>query len=178
MSPSCAMNWLRIIRTCLPARIVFVNLLGLMVTGAIAAESAPNVQPEGRTELSATLPNHKTARVALVQAIVGNNFPYKEALMWGGDVGKIPKSVVTLIEIHVGKESVFIPLSAYADLGDVRLASINSTARGFELQLHGGDTATSYDASLKFSDSYILSKTVTLREFPRQRLERTLYRFP
>jgi hypothetical protein len=172
------MNWLKLPGTYICARIVLLHCLGLMVTTAVAAENTQIVQPEGRTELSLTLPGGKLVRITLLQTAIADNFSYKDALLWGGDVGEIPKTVMSLINVHINNENVFVPFSAYGDLGDLRLVSVESTAEGFNLQLHGGYTATSYDAILKFSRTYILSRTVTLREFPRQRLERTIYRFP
>ncbi len=98
--------------------------------------------------------------------------------MWGGDVGEPPETVLTLIQVSQNKKPVFVRLSAYGDLGDVKFASLEPTKEGFALHLHGGNTATSYDATFSFSHGYLNTRTVRGREFPDEAWEKTRYSFP
>ena len=140
--------------------------LGLITATAIAAEAVHVIKPEGRTDVIFTRLGGNVVRVTLWQTKVGSAYPYKDALLWGGDVGELPKIVLSSIQIQDGNETVFMPLSAYGDLGDVRSASLDSTTQqGFTLNLHGGDTAASYDAALNFERGYLVRRTVVLREF-------------
>jgi hypothetical protein len=142
-----------------------------------AAGTTQTIKPDGRTDLALTRPGMNPVRVALWLTKIETSFPYKGALLWGGDVGVLPQEVVSSIEVYDGDQMIFVPLSAYGDLGDVKLASVDSTARGFTLNLHGGATATSYDAKLSFEGGYLTSRSVASREFPQQVREQTSYSF-
>jgi hypothetical protein len=151
--------------------------LVLTAVCASAAGTTQTIKPDGRTDLALTRPGMKPVRVALWLEKVETSFPYKDALLWGGDVGVLPLEVVGSIEVYDGDQMIFVPLSAYGDLGDVKLASVDPTARGFALNLHGGATASSYDAKLSFEGGYLVSRSVASREFPQQVREQTSYLF-
>lgn len=155
-------------------------LFACLVLTAVCASAAGTTQatkPDGRTDLVLTRPGMKSVRVALWLTKIGNTFPYKDALLWGGDVDVLPQQVVSAVEVSDGDQMIFVPLSAYGDLGDVKLASLDPTARGFTLNLHGGATATSYDAKLSFEGGFLVSRSVAAREFPQQVREQTNYSF-
>jgi hypothetical protein len=135
------------------------------------------VDADGRTELSLTRTDG-AVRIVIMQTVVHDSYPYKDAILWGGDVGELPKTIVTSIQVRIGTEEIFIPLSAYSDLGNVKFASIDSADHGFTLRIHGGDGATSYDAALAFKRTYLISREVALREFPKERRDATSYSFP
>jgi hypothetical protein len=158
----------------------FAFFVCLVLTAACmnAAGTTQVIKPNGRTDLTLTRRGMKSVRVALCLTKIENTFPYKNSLLWGGDVGELPQQVVISIEVYDGDQIIFVPLSAYGDLGDVKLASLDPTARGVALNLHGGAAATSYDAKLSFEGGYLVSRTVALREFPQQRREETNYSFP
>jgi hypothetical protein len=147
-------------------------------TGATAAETLSAIKSEGTTELTYKAPNGNIIRVEISQVKIESSFPYKDALLWGGDVGEPPETVLTLIQVSQNKKPVFVRLSAYSDLGDVKFASLEPTKEGFALHLHGGNTATSYDATLSFSRGYLSTRTVRGREFPDEAWEKTRYSFP
>lgn len=160
-----------------PSRIVFLlACLALPVLGAQAAEPLQAVNPDGPTKLILKGP---AASVTLWIKKLSSAFPYKNALLWGGDVGELPEDVVSAVQVQAARVGeIFVPLSAYADLGDVKFASLEPTAYGFILRLHGGETATSYDAELVFRNAFLVSRAVTLRENPQESREETTYSFP
>ena len=166
-----------ILRGPLRALALFLSLV-LAAVCVNAAGTPQAIKPDGRTDLTLIRPGTKSIRVAVWLTKIGNTFPYKNPLLWGGDVGELPQQVVSSIEVYEGDEMIFVPLSAYGDLGDLKLASLDPTARGFTLNLHGGETATSYDAKLSFEGGYLVSRAVALREFPQQAREQTHYSFP
>jgi hypothetical protein len=159
---------------------VFVLLicLELLTVASHGAETAQAISPDGRTELTLAKSSNALVRVSITQIKVGDSFSYKNALLWGGDVDRLPEFVLSSVVIQEGNETIFVPLSAYSDLGDVKLASLNASSNGFILNLHGGNTASGYDVILMFSRGYLVSRTVRLREFPEERLEKTTYSFP
>lgn len=161
-------------------RCVAVVLLcsGLVTVQAGAVEVSQPVVPEGNTELKLDRVAGRSLNVVISQSRIRESYPYKEALLWGGDVGELPRTVMTGIRIDYGKEAVFVPVSAFGDLGDVQRASLAPEGRGFVLRLHGGNTAAAYDATLRFDRGFITSRTVRLREFPDQRWDKTTFAFP
>jgi hypothetical protein len=136
------------------------------------------VAPNRSTELSLSRPATAPVHVTLSLTALGSSFPYKNALLWGGDVDQLPQQIVGAVQVSEGSQVVFVPLSAYSDLGDVKSAALNPTEKGFTLELHGGNTASEYDAELKFVAGYLVSRKVALRAFPNQRTERATYAFP
>ena len=159
-------------------RVGWALALLLLATRAIGADTLQPVKADGATELTLGLPSANTIHVTIRQAKVGGTSPNKDALLWGGDVGQPPETVLSSIQIQNGSgEAIPIPLSAYGDLGDVKWASLNSTKEGYSLSLHGGETATSYDAELRFAKGLLRTRVVRLREFPEQRWEKATYSF-
>jgi hypothetical protein len=110
-------------------------------TGATVAETLSAIKSEGTTELTYKAPSRNIIRVEISQVKIESSFPSKDALLWGGDVGESPETVLTLIQVSQNKKPVFVRLSAYSDLGDVKFASLEPTKEGFALHLHGGNTA-------------------------------------
>ena len=79
---------------------------------------------------------------------------------------------------YADQKLIFVPLSAFGDLGDVMSVSFSSIARGFRVSFHGGNTAASYDATLLFERGVLLRREVRLRELPDERWEKARYGFP
>lgn len=156
--------------------IVFLNTIPSLVN----AEEFIN----GIARLKGTLTNGSVVQIKVYAAKLTSQFPYKNAFMWGGDMESeteaiMPKTVVSAINIKMGNENFFMPLSAYCDLGnpyDVRFENIKNG--GFKLTIagHGGE-ATSYHAVLEFNEENILRKKVFLDTFPDQVWEQTTYSF-
>jgi hypothetical protein len=136
------------------------------------------VNPSGRSEFSFKDLSGVPIAVTVTQLKLSESYPYRDALLWGGDVGRLPQSVVSGIQIQKNHESVFIPLSAYSDLGDVKSVSFEAVTRGFRVSLRGGNTAASYDATLFFEGRVLTGREVRLRELPDERWEKSTYGFP
>jgi len=96
------------------------------------------VNPTGSTELSFNDVSGGPITVTGHTIKVGPVLIPTASTIVGGDIGRLPQSVVSAIQIQKGKETIFVPLSAYGDLGDVKSVSFNPMARGFRVSLHGG----------------------------------------
>lgn len=151
-------------------------LASLLVCNLISAGTLYTMNV-GTTQLTLKLSDNTVAEVLLHQITIGDNYLYKNALLWGGDIGQLPKVVLISVNVQVNNEQIFVPLFAYSDLGEIKTASLEKALGGFNLLLHGGNTATSYDAVLTFKQGYLHSKKVALREFPNQRWEKIIYSF-
>jgi hypothetical protein len=106
--------------------------------------------------------------------------PCKAAASWiWGAENTCPDTVVGALEVKVAGEPIFVPLSAFADLGNPRSVRIESRkGKGrFAIILTGGDAATSYSATLEFRDNLLSERVVRSGEFPDQAWGKTLYKF-
>ena len=103
---------------------------------------------------------------------------YSKAYMWGGDETSPPKRIIKAITVLRNGQIFFIPLSAYADLGNPREISLEKLPKhGFRLILSGGDAAGSYNAMLDFKKNEISRRKVTSGEFPKEVWEETVFSF-
>jgi len=98
---------------------------------------------------------------------------------WGGSEvpgDRLPDFLVSNISVKVGKEEIYIPLSAYGDLTEAREVSVDlETKKTFQLKISGGDTAGSYTAVLTFANGALTKRKVWSGEFPDERFEETKY---
>ena len=97
---------------------------------------------------------------------------------WGAE-NVCPRTFVGALEVKAAGTLLFIPLSAFADLGEPRNVRVE-TRKGksrFAVVLIGGDAATSYKATLEFRDNFLSERVVRHGEFPAQSWEKTLYKF-
>lgn len=105
-------------------------------------------------------------------------FPYSKSYTWGGDDMTSPKRIIKKVTVLRNGQSLFIPLSAYADLGNLRKISLlKISSRGFRLTISGGDAAGSYDAMLDFKKDAISRRRVVSGEFPKEVWEETTFSF-
>lgn len=131
----------------------------------------------GAVDATYPLAHRVTLHVRVTTTKVGPAFPFRDGFMWGGDGPERPRCVIDLITIRAGASPVFVPLSAYADLGDPGdLKVLPAPGRfGFALMIRGGDAAGAYEATLTFRDNEIRRRRVTSGEFPQQVWQDTRY---
>lgn len=106
--------------------------------------------------------------------------PCKAAFSWRwGAENACPNAVIGSIEVKVNTELVFVPISAFADLGNARVVQIKSRKGKdrFAILLVGGEAATSYKATLEFQKNVLRERIVRHGEFPAESWERTIYKF-
>lgn len=93
---------------------------------------------------------------------------------WGVDDGS-PAISVTALTITVGRDTVDIPFTAWADMGyptDLRLAASDG---GGTVVLDGGDTSTHYTASWFIEKGRLQRRRVELGEFASEIWQETTY---
>lgn len=141
--------------------------LGTPITGSTATVSL-NKNQAGEINASITTLN------------ISSEYPYDRSSMWGGDEESqaFPKKIIHSISVVKNKQKIFVPLSAYADLGDPNYAELKSlTTKKFQLIISGGDAAGSYKATMEFENNEILKRKVVSGEFPNDAWEETQYKF-
>jgi hypothetical protein len=129
------------------------------------------------TEVRLQLKNGSEVEIVLKKRALDSSFPYESALMWGGDDDVLPKAVLSMLSVKVAGKVVFIPLSAYADLGAVRDASVGAKRGGFNITILGGDASSAYRAVLQFRSGLLKQRQVASQEFPNQVWQSTSYSF-
>lgn len=96
---------------------------------------------------------------------------------WGAE-NSCPKSTVSALEISVDGVAVFMPVSAFLDLGNPRSVRIDPSREGQSLiTIVGGDAATSYAATLQLGGHVLAERVVRHGEFPDESFEKTVYGF-
>lgn len=106
--------------------------------------------------------------------------PCKTASSWRwGAENSCPSTFVEALEVKVNDKLLFVPLSAFADLGNPRNVHIETRKEKdrFAVVLTGGDAATSYSATLEFRDNFLSERMVRHGEFPSEAWEKTHYKF-
>ena len=101
----------------------------------------------------------------------------KTGYRWGGEDIEPPRFLVSQLNVTVGGDEVFVPISAFVDLGTPRDVEVTATHRGFDVIIRGGDAATAYRAILVFERRSLIRRRVQLSEFPIEAAEETKYRF-
>jgi len=123
---------------------------------------------DGPVRVSVSLENGRTTE----------DCPNARSWRWGSEQA-CPAQRISAIEVGYRKHSVFIPYSAFADLGNPTSLVIErgSASNTYSIKIVGGDAATSYSATLKFKAELLLEKIVRHGEFPESAWEKTLYNF-
>lgn len=119
-------------------------------------------------------------RVTVEVTYLPKSQPCKAASSWRwGAENTCPNAVVGALVVKVSGMPAFVPLSAFADLGNPRTVRIESRkGKGrFAVVLIGGDAATSYTATLEFRNNLLSERIVRHGEFPAESFEKTRYKF-
>jgi hypothetical protein len=105
-----------------------------------------------------------------------------EDWVWGSDQ-ECPRTVIAALTVGLGEQVIFVPVSAYGDLANLRSIAAHETADGFEVHFSGGDAASAYNATLDFQRDagvgfpVLRARKVRSGEFPTEAWEETRYRF-
>lgn len=109
----------------------------------------------------------------------GNRSCLSAESWWWGAEQSCPSVRIAALEVKFRGKAVFIPFSAFSDLGNPHKVSIARTnsAEEYIVRIDGGDAADSYTAVLRFKSSLLLERKVASGEFPDDAWEQTIYKF-
>jgi hypothetical protein len=99
-----------------------------------------------------------------------------EGWRWGAEA-ECPNLSIGGMQVHIASSSIFVPRSAFADLGSPIDITIVNRRKGFDVIIRGGDAATSYIATLQFSNRLIEKRRVESGEFGKLAWENTIFSF-
>jgi hypothetical protein len=156
----------------------------LLIAICIDASHAASVKfYDGVARINARSPDGSPIEIMVSTTKYSPSFPYRAGYEWGADTTPsnpspaYPKSVITSVDVTVGKVKILIPLSAYSDLANPNTLTFETTSNGFRLIVVGGDAGGAYKAELYFEGKYIKRRKVASAEFPTEAWEETVYTF-
>lgn len=130
---------------------------------------------EGHHETIASAFKHKTIAVRTeVARLVDTRCA---GWRWGSE-GECPRLAIVGLAVAVDGEDIFVPRSAFADLGSPRSVTLRTRANSFDVIVEGGDAATSYTATLTFTQTALTRRKVFGNEFRQTAWDETKYSFP
>ena len=103
-------------------------------------------------------------------------FPFTAGYRWGAETRQ-PQTIVAAVELNVGHNKVFVPLSAYADLANPVSVHLDTEKRPYRLSIEGGDASVAYEAQISFNGSFVLRRKVRNKSFPESAWEETQYSY-
>jgi hypothetical protein len=156
----------------------------LMFVDSVAkAEGEKKPVSVGTTTVLAKMHNGAEVRATLkVEKAVASKLSHRDYWgtmegIWGPDTTfhEGPRSIVTRLTVAIGRDTVFIPFSAYGDLSEPNEVSVSSGGAGVTVYVRGGDAAASYFASLVVLHGLLYKRRVESGEFSSERWEETVY---
>lgn len=152
---------------------LLVLTLGLLPTAHAATRMSSHTI---RTRLQLSRTRQVTATV--ITTPLPKDYLYRRRTMWGGDRGESARRIITRIGVRVGKAPQYLPLSAYADLGDPTRVYLQPLPKAhFRLVIHGSDAGGAYTAYFYFRQGNLVHRKVVSGEFPSEVWEDTRYGF-
>src|SRR5712691_6916897 len=130
-------------------RICVTFILVFLIAGTATSEDRVNL----RDGVASTVKQDKKGnRVSVVirAAVPSPSFPPYGGYRWGSEMRR-PESIVTALEISVGKDTVFVPLSAYSDLTNPQSILLETEGRSYRVSILGGDASVAYEAVVVFT---------------------------
>ena len=123
----------------------------LVLCVQLAAQSrSSKMNPAGETAVSASLGKvklHAVFNTSIVKINTDDKIPQFPQCTYS----RFPCVVVQQLRLSVNDVRIFVPRSAYADLGDIQSAEFSNKAGRFILTIKGGDASESYIAQIVFS---------------------------
>lgn len=153
------------------------RLMSLFVAAIVAIATGATAAPAGSPTVVRTITQSLgswTATVDVRQVSADDAFAGE---MWGGNASDPVGTAVARLALVSDSTTIWIPLSAFADLGNPRELSLERKGRGVLLRLRGGETGEAYDARFLVERSVLKSRRVNSAEMP-EAWEETRYSGP
>lgn len=130
------------------------------------------IAPQGETRLEAG-PAQSKVRVRITTYEAGANEPAARRLRLLTGTSRV--SGVQEIAIQVGSKSLFVPLSVFCDLTNLREGRLRADPKASILTLAGGDASESYVVTIEFDGERVKRRTLASSLVPKSLLEDTRY---
>lgn len=115
-----------------------------------AQSRGSKVAPSGETTISAALGKTKVEALFRTSTVQISGTEEKNRRFAQCTYSRIPCILTEQVRVLIDGGEVFIPRSAYSDLGDISTAEWSTSDGRKMLTIHGGDASESYIAKLLF----------------------------
>ena len=150
-------------------KVIFILLTGYFVAHASEAILSKSI-----------MKNNIVVYYKLIPAENNSLCCEKTGWLGWGEERKCPDTSIGSLEVSYETDYIYIPLSAFVDLGnpkEIEIHNIQNKISDFNIQIIGGDASTSYKAVLKFSNNALIARSVHHGEFSDDVWEETSYHF-
>lgn len=96
---------------------------------------------------------------------------------WGAE-SQCPPTALLGLNVFINGEQVFVPQSAFYDLGSPKEIELITGVSSLDVIVNGGIGASAYTATLRFSKTQLKRRKVAGKEFETTAWEETAYSFP
>jgi hypothetical protein len=159
----------------MPSNVIVITLaLTIGTVGHAQIASSKSIMVNGETRLEVG----KAAVTVLTQETPGRKTDISENRNSACTGGRAPCLLTESLKIAVNGKEIYVPYSAFADLGDMAQIKLQHSANRYTLTITGGDAAVAYIAKLVFDSTRVLERVVAPGEDSSQPSERTTYYSP
>jgi hypothetical protein len=157
-----------------PMKMLWITLV-LCCQFCFAQSRGSKVAPSGETRVSAVLGKRKTEATFRTSTVQISATEEKNRRFAQCTYSRIPCSLTEQVRVLIDGNEVFIPRSAYADLGDITSAEFATTDSLVALTIRGGDASESYVAKLLFGKDGLAERRLYSGEDEQHPLQVTHY---
>lgn len=133
------------------------------------------VASSGETKLSSVVGKIKIEVVFQTSITPASNNEHENRRFVQCTYSRIPCSLTDSIRVSIDGKEIFIPRSAFADLGDISTAELAMSNGRLILTIKGGDASESYIAKLLFNNDRLSERRLYSGEDPEHPLEVSRY---
>lgn len=157
-----------------PIKMLWITLV-LCCQFCLAQSRGSRVTPSGETRVSAVLGKIKAEATFRTSTVQISGTEEKNRRFAQCTYSRIPCSLTEQVRVLIDGNEVFIPRSAYADLGDITSAEFATTDNQVTLTIRGGDASESYVAKLLFRKDGLAERRLYSGEDDQHPLQVTHY---
>jgi hypothetical protein len=135
------------------------------------------MDPSGETKVSASIGKTKIVAILRTSTVdIGTPTAVDKTRRFAQcTYARFPCVLTGRISILVNESEIFIPRSAYSDLGDISSVEVSPSGNVFTLTVKGGDASESYIARLVFDKERVLERRLYSGEDPQHATEVSRY---
>lgn len=157
-----------------PMKMLWITLV-LCCQFCFAQSRGSKVTPSGETRVSAVLGKTKAEATFRTSTVQISGAEEKNRRFAQCTYSRIPCSLTEQVRVRIDGSDVFIPRSAYADLGDITSAELAGSDNRVTLTIRGGDASESYVAKLLFGKDGLAERRLYSGEDEQHPLQVTHY---
>lgn len=159
-------------------RLPWPTLIAACLMGSLTLLASQAVEASAQDgAISARARNSRNDEVVARLVVVDSTEAgHRSGWRWGS-FGSSPSRIIEELKVVLNGKEIFVPLSAYVDLGNPKALNIEVDGEEFVIKIAGGETGESYVATLTVRDGYVTSRRVSSRAFPQEAWEATKYKY-